>query len=500
MKGKKSSIFRGDGPRRQKGHEPGHPQDHPTHSLSMAELYRRAKARLRKQKRNQQFGILDPKAEANNGRLVQELQIHQVELEMQNAELQEARNRMETLLEKYTDLYDFAPVGYFCLDQRGRILEANLTGAALLGVERSRLMRRSFLRLVAPASVNSFADFLERVFATTTKQVGEAMMLKGGGPPFWANFHGASDLARSDPSPRCRVTMSDITLLKEAEKTQGRVETLAAANRELQREVARRQVVEAALKQSERDQRKLLEQSRSMQEQLRRLSHQILQTQEDERKRISRELHDEITQTLVSISVQLETLARQATVNPVGLKNKIARTRQLVEKSVNIVHQFARELRPMALDDLGLIAALHSFMKDFMKRTGVRVHFTTFRGVELLSSTRRTVLYRVVHSALTNVAQHAKASRVRVIIRSLGDVVLLEIKDNGTAFDIDRVLQVKRNRHLGLIGMRERVEMVGGRMTIESIRDQGTTIRAEIPFGNRRGRRTPRQQAVPAKP
>jgi PAS domain S-box-containing protein len=453
---------------------------------------------MRKQKRSE-HGTLDPKAEADSGRLLQELQIHQVELEMQNTELQEARNRIETLLEKYTDLYDFAPVGYFSLDEQGRILEANLTGAALLGLERSRLIRRSLLRLVAPASLSIFAAFLKRVFATTDKQVCEAMMQKSSGPPFWANFHGTSALARSSPSPWCRVTMSDITLLKQAEKTKGRVETLAAANRELQREVTRRQVVEAALKQSERDQRKLLEQSRSMQEQLRRLSHQALQAQEDERKRISRELHDEITQTLVSISVHLETLARQATVNPVGLKNKIARTRRLVEESVNIVHQFARELRPMALDDLGLIAALRSFMKDFMRRTGVRAHFSTFRGVELLSSTRRTALYRVVHSALTNVAQHAKADRVRVSIRSLGNVVLLEIKDNGTAFDVDRLLQVNRNRHLGLLGMRERVEMVGGQLTIESTPGQGTTIRAEIPFGNRRARSTPRRKAAPAK-
>ena len=104
-----------------------------------AELRRHAEARLRTRQSKQQSEVGDPKSEADPRRLFHELQVHQVELEMQNAELQDARDRMEALLEKYTDLYDFAPVGYFSVDEQGRILEVNLTGAALLGVERSLL-------------------------------------------------------------------------------------------------------------------------------------------------------------------------------------------------------------------------------------------------------------------------------------------------------------------------------------------------------------------------
>ena len=129
---------------------------------------------------NQRTKAGDPKSEADPRRLLHELQVHQVELEMQNAELQEARDRMEVLLEKYTDLYDFAPVGYFSLDEQGRILEVNLTGAALLGVERSRLISRRLPRFVAPASQPIFRAFLERVFAGTGKQVCEAALLKRG--------------------------------------------------------------------------------------------------------------------------------------------------------------------------------------------------------------------------------------------------------------------------------------------------------------------------------
>src|ERR1019366_3119313 len=140
----------------------------------------------------------------------------------------------------------------------------------------------------------------------------------------------------------------------------------------------RRQTVEKVLQKSEQDQRQMLKQSRQMQQQLRHVSHHILNAQEEERKRISRELHDEIAQALVGINVHLATLTREVAGDPEGLDQKIARTQRLVEKSVELVHQFARELRPMALDDLGLIPALHAFMKEFTKRTGIHVHFTTF--------------------------------------------------------------------------------------------------------------------------
>jgi len=226
----------------------------------------------------------------------------------------------------------------------------------------------------------------------------------------------------------------------------------------------------------------LLEQARHMQVQLRDLSHRILRAQEDERKRISRELHDEITQTLVSINVHLDSLALASKINPDGLKRKIVQTQRLVEKSVSIVHQYARDLRPTALDDLGLIITLHSFLNDFLKQTGIRVQFTTFAGVEQLNSDQRTVLYRIVQEALANVAQHAQASRVRVSIHKIADDVHLEIADNGKAFDVSRVERDKRNKRLGLIGMRERAEMIGGTFAVESVAGQGTTVRALIPF------------------
>ncbi len=212
------------------------------------------------------------------------------------------------------------------------------------------------------------------------------------------------------------------------------------------------------------------------------MSRQILSAQEEERKEISRELHDVIAQTLTGINVRLAALKKEAAVNTKGLDRNIARTQRLVEKSVDIVHQFARELRPAVLDDLGLIPALHSFMKNFTARTGVRTHLTAFAEVEQLDTARRTVLFRVAQEALTNVARHAQASRVEVNIQKLPEAVRMEIKDDGKSFQVERVLRSKGDKRLGLLGMRERVGMVGGAFGVESAPGKGTTVRVEIPL------------------
>jgi signal transduction histidine kinase len=151
---------------------------------------------------------------------------------------------------------------------------------------------------------------------------------------------------------------------------------------------------------------------------------------------------------------------------------------------VVVVHQFARELRPAVLDDLGLIPALRTFMKNFTAQTGVRTHLTAFAGVEHLDTVGRTVLFRVAQEALTNVARHAKASSVEVSIHKLPDCICMKIKDDGKSFQVQRLMQVKGSKRLGLLGMRERLEMIGGHFDVESAPGKGTTIQTQIPLGN----------------
>jgi len=277
-----------------------------------------------------------------------------------------------------------------------------------------------------------------------------------------------------------------------------RTAELTASNLQLRLEISQRKAVEEALKKSERHYSQLLEQSDHLQEQLRQLSRQILSAQEEERKRISRELHDVIAQTLTGINIRLATLKKEAALNTKGLDRNIARTQRLVEQSVKIVHRFARELRPAVLDDLGLIPALHSFMKHFTSENGVHTHLKAFAAVEELDTTRRTVLFRVAQEALTNVARHAHATRVDVSIQELPGGVCMKIKDNGKSFQVDRILHGKGSKRLGLLGMRERLEMVGGKFDIESALGKGTTVMAQLPPANGKTHRASLESTAPA--
>jgi signal transduction histidine kinase len=257
---------------------------------------------------------------------------------------------------------------------------------------------------------------------------------------------------------------------------------LGRANRRLQREVARRRAGEESLKLSRRKYQVLLAQSQIMQEKLRAVTRHLFSAQEDERRHISRELHDEVLQTLVGINVALATLDRAGGLGPRELKAQIARTQRLVAKSVRTVHQFARELRPAALDHLGLIPALEVYMKRLSARQKLMINLTAFAGIEALDAGKRVVLYRVAQEALTNVARHARASTVNLIISELPGAVRMEVNDDGKSFQVLRTLSSRRHKRLGLVGMRERVEMVGGKLAIESAPGQGTSVRVEIPF------------------
>ncbi len=189
-----------------------------------------------------------------------------------------------------------------------------------------------------------------------------------------------------------------------------------------------------------------------------------------------------IAQILTGINIRLAALKQEAGISTDGLIRSIGRTQRLVEKSVDIVHRFARELRPAVLDDLGLIPALHASLKLFTTRTGILTRMTAFAGVEQLHMAKRTVLFRVAQEALANAERHAQAGRIEVSIRQLAGVLTMSIHDDGKSFQVEQVMQARGRRRLGLLGMRERLEMVGGRLAIESAPGKGTSIIARMPF------------------
>lgn len=442
-------------------------------------MRRRAEHRLRAQpKKGPRIG-----ATVDAERILHELQVHQIELELQNEELKQAKAEVDAGLEKYTDLYDFAPIGYFSLDEQGRILEVNLTGAALLGLERSRVVDRRFQLFVAPPSRPTFHAFLAKVFEGQIKEGCEVALLNEHGPAFWADLQAKSAISPRSGVKWCRVTVMDVTARKQVEAAQRRIDILAASNRRLEEEIVRRLAVETALIQSEQRARGLLAESQELQKSLRQMSHQILRVQEDQRKELSRELHDRICQLLIGIRVHLTVFTRSAALDPKGIQRRLVPLRRLVESSVRTVRQFSRDLRPALLDDLGLVPALQAYIDEFPKRKGRQIRFMAIGNVEELDTDQRTVLYRVAQEALVNVARHARAKVVNVRVCRTGSDVCLEVTDDGKAFDVGRIGSPKWSHHLGVMGMRERVEMVDGRFTVESKPGLGTTIRAEIPVG-----------------
>jgi PAS domain S-box-containing protein len=392
-----------------------------------------------------------------------------------------ARKKIEQELAEKARLLDLSHDAIIVRDIAGRIRYWNRGAEELYGWSRKEALGKPTLSLLQTRFLIPLKTMLKELYLTD-RWVGELSHVKRNGQRITLLARKTLDRDRYGRPTAVLETLTDITERKAAFEAQTRIKVLAATNQELVLEIAQRKAVEAALRKSEHHYGKLLAESERLQEQLRHLSRQILLAQEDERKRISRELHDVIAQTLTGINVRLAALKKEAVTNTRHLARDIARTQRLVEKSVNIVHEFARELRPAVLDDLGLIPALHSFVKLFSKRTHIHVEMKAFAGVEQLDIAKRTVFYRVAQEALTNVSRHAKASRVEIHLQKLTHGIGMKIKDNGKSFSVEQRLQAKGNKRLGLLGMRERVEMVGGTFGVESTLGKGTTIEVEIPF------------------
>jgi signal transduction histidine kinase len=211
---------------------------------------------------------------------------------------------------------------------------------------------------------------------------------------------------------------------------------------------------------------------------LRALSTQVLHVQEEERKRISRELHDEVGQALTAISMNLSALERDCGVNAVRFKKTIGETGGLLQATMETVHSFARELRPAMLDEIGLLPTLRSYLRGFAKRSGIDVKLQASSKAEQLSSEAKTVMFRIAQESLTNVAKHAHATRVSVTLRKITRGIKMEIEDDGRSFRAG----VDGKERLGLLGMQERARLVDGCFAVEPTPGKGTTVRVEIPF------------------
>jgi two-component system sensor histidine kinase UhpB len=214
---------------------------------------------------------------------------------------------------------------------------------------------------------------------------------------------------------------------------------------------------------------------------LQKMSEQVLVAQEDERKRIARELHDETAQALTTLLIRLKILERSRTASE--MRGQIDELRELTAQTLEAVRKLAVELRPATLDDLGLLAALEAYVESYRTRMPLHVAFSA-EGFDdkdgRLAPQVELVLYRVVQEALTNVAKHAHAGAVQVELHRRPDEVLAQVADDGEGFNVEEMMR-SRERGLGLFGMQERLALVRGQLVIDSAPGRGTRIHARVP-------------------
>lgn len=212
------------------------------------------------------------------------------------------------------------------------------------------------------------------------------------------------------------------------------------------------------------------------------LLRQILLTQEEERKRIARELHDETSQALTGLAVNLEAVISTLPNDASRLKEKLRRIQSIAFNTLDGIHRAIYELRPSLLDDLGLVAAVNWHSENHLEAAGIKVRLET-NGVERrLPIQVETALYRIIQEATTNILRHAGASHVGITLGFKESSVAIQIEDDGAGFTLEEVMtSADRERGLGLLSMRERAEFLGGWLTIRSRPRSGTNISAEIP-------------------
>lgn len=226
--------------------------------------------------------------------------------------------------------------------------------------------------------------------------------------------------------------------------------------------------------------RRLFEELKRKEEMRGELLRKTITAQEDERKRIARELHDELSQTLTALLYSLDS-ARTADPEKAGAAHN------LVVRAIDNTHRLIYDLRPSVLDDLGLAAAIQWYAEARLKPLGISAHFEWDMGEERLPPELETALFRIAQESMTNVARHSGAENVIISLEHADGTIVLEVEDDGKGFDLQSIDQVKESgRGLGVLGMKERASLLDGAVEIESNPGSGTRIAVRIPYSGGR--------------
>jgi len=371
-----------------------------------------------------------PDAGPNDKSVQHELEVHQIELEMQNEELRLAQDRLVELASRYTDLYDHAPVCYFTLNRRGAIAQANWAGARLLGIDRSRIVGKRLGTFVAEAGLPVFNDFLGQVFAAQPQPCCEV------------------ELALGNRRPSVLVT---------ATLSPGSMECLAVVI-----DVTERKLAEEALHD---------------------LSRRLLKAEDEERRRIAKELHDSTAQDLVAVMMTFDalhqTLIERGDKDAQPLEDGLA----VLEKCTNDLRTLSYLLHPPRLEEAGLVGAIRHYAEGFGERTGIAMKLDLPDDPERLAEDEELILFRVTQECLGNIYRHAHSPIARIRFARDAATMVLEIRDTGCGFSpaAGRPQDGSFPRlGVGIPAMRERMLQIGGSLEIESS-PSGTTVRAILP-------------------
>jgi signal transduction histidine kinase len=253
------------------------------------------------------------------------------------------------------------------------------------------------------------------------------------------------------------------------ELVEERTAELEAANEQLQKEITERKASEEQLKQSR--------------ERLRDLASHLESIREEERTRIAREIHDELGQALTALKMDIHWVGQRLSEDQGLLLEKTKSVSKLIDTTTQSVQRISSELRPGLLDDLGLSAAVEWQAAEFQKRTGISCEIISDPEDIALSHALSTAVFRVFQEALTNIARHANATEIKVVLRKKPDKIELTVRDNGGGITEKQIFD---ERSFGLIGMRERVHYFGGNLEILGTLNQGTTVTASIPLDRKR--------------
>jgi signal transduction histidine kinase len=216
-------------------------------------------------------------------------------------------------------------------------------------------------------------------------------------------------------------------------------------------------------------------------ERLRALSRRLFEVQEEERRRLARDLHDDVGQALTALKIQLESLAR--TGGEVAVRARVDECVDTVQHTLERVRQLSLSLRPSQLDDLGLAAALRSHLDRQARVAGLQAHFETEDAPQALAPEIETACFRVAQEAINNVLRHARARNLWLRLSTAGGCLAISVRDDGRGFDLDAVRKrAADGASLGLVGMEERMALAGGSFELRSAPGQGTVVLATFPL------------------